>query len=151
MFDVFGQTLVAILKGNTASLAARKFDTLTGTGPTAWVPVTVDRSPQRAVFTVQWAPPTRQMLDLDVIPAGFSTPVPPTSAKKLAQASIVAYDMSKGFKPGTWYVRVKRDLQSTDPVPYTLNTMFLEGHLDYQFTLDNLHAVTGDTLGVRVL
>jgi hypothetical protein len=29
--------------------------------------------------------------------------------------------------------------------------MFLEKHLDYQFSLDNLHAVTGDPLGIRVL
>ena len=151
MFDVFGQTLVAILKGNTASMALRQFDTMIGEGPSAWVPLTVDRSPQRVVFTVQWAPPARQMLDLDVIPPGFGAPVPPTSSLKTPQASIVAYDMARGFKAGKWQVRVKRDLKSTENVPYVLNAMFLEGHLDYQFSLDNLHAVTGDSLGVRVL
>jgi hypothetical protein len=151
MFDVFGMTLVAILKGNTASMALRKFDTLIGEGPTAYVPVTVDRSPQRVVFTVQWAPPARQMLDLDVIPPGFSGPVPPTSSLKTPQGSMVAYDMARGFKAGMWQVRVKRDLKSTDPVPYTLNVLFLEKQLDYQFSLDNLHAITGDPLGVRVL
>jgi len=151
MFDVFGMTLVAILKGNTASMATRVFDTMIGEGPSALVPVTVDRSPQRVVFTVQWAPPARQMLDLEVFPPGASVPAIPTSSKKTPQASIQAFDMAQGFKPGDWKVRVKRDLKSGDSVPYLLNVMFLEKALDYQFSLDNLHAVTGDTLGVRVL
>ena len=80
-----------------------------------------------------------------------STPAMPTSSKKTPQASIQAFDMARGFEPGAWSVRVKRDLKSADPVPYTLNVMFLEKHLDYQFSLDNLHAVTGDPLGIRVL
>jgi VWA domain-containing protein len=151
MFDVFGMTLVAILKGNTASMATRQLATLTGAGPTALVPVTVDRSPQRALFTVQWAPPARQMLDLDVFPPGASVPAVPTSAMKLPQASMQAFDMAQGFRPGAWSVRVKRDLKSPDPVPYTLNVMFLEGHLDYQFSFGNLHAVTGDPLDIKVL
>jgi len=151
MFDVFGMTLVAILKGNTASMETRVMDTMSGAGPSAAVPVNVDRSPQRVVFTVQWAPPARQMLDLDVYPPGASIPAVPTSAKKTPQASIQAFDMAQGFKSGAWSVRVKRDLKSADPVPYLLNVMFLEKHLDYQFSLDNLHAVTGDGLGIRVL
>ena len=56
--------------------------------------VTVDRSPQRVVFSVQWAPPARQMLDLEVIPPGFGVPVPPTSSLKTPQASIQAFDMA---------------------------------------------------------
>ncbi|HEX3578461.1 MAG TPA: vWA domain-containing protein, partial [Thermoanaerobaculia bacterium] len=151
MFDVFGMTLVAILKGNTASMATRVTDTLTGAGPSAAVPVTVDRSPQRVVFTVQWAPPSRQMLDLDVYPPGAIVPAIPTSAKKTPQASIQAFDMAQGFSSGAWSVRVKRDLKSAEAVPYLLSVMFLEKHLDYQFSLDNLHAVTGDTLGIKVL
>jgi hypothetical protein len=152
MFDVFGMTLVAILKGNTASMATRVIDTLTGEGPSAAVPFNVDRSPQRVVASVQWAPPARQMLDLDVFPPSYSAPAIPTSSKKLPQASIQAFDMNTGkFKTGAWSVRVKRDLKSADPVPYTLNVMFLEKHLDYQFSMDNLRAVTGDTLGIRVL
>ena len=87
MFDVFGMTLVAILKGNTASMATRSLDTLTGAGPTAAVPFNVDRSPQRVVASVQWAPAARQMPDLDVFPPGYSTPAIPTSSKKLAQTN----------------------------------------------------------------
>jgi hypothetical protein len=151
MFDVFGMTLVSILKGNTASMATRRLDTLTGVGPSAAVPFTADRSPQRVVVSVQWAPPARQMLDLDVFPPGFATPATPTAAKKTPQASIQSFDMARGFKSGPWSVRVKRDLKSEDPVPYTLNVLFLEKHLDYQFSLDNLHAVTGDSLGIRML
>jgi len=151
IFSTFGKTLVAILKGNTASLATEVTDTLTGTGPSVAVPFTVDRSPQRVVVTVQWAPPARQMLDVDVFPPGFSVPATPTSAKKIPQASIQSFDMARGFKTGAWSVNVKRDLKSDAAVPYLLNVMFLEKHLDYQFSLDNLHAVTGDTLGIKVL
>ncbi|MEA2325347.1 MAG: hypothetical protein QOE68_306, partial [Thermoanaerobaculia bacterium] len=151
MFDVFGMTLVAVLKGNTASMATRVMDTLSGAGPSAAVPFNVDRSPQRVVVSVQWAPPARQMLDLDVYPPGASIPAIPTSSKKTPQASIQAFDMAAGFKSGAWSVRVKRDLKSTEAVPYVLNVMFLEKHLDYQFSLDNLHAVTGDSLGIKVL
>jgi hypothetical protein len=126
-------------------------DTLTGTGPSAAVPFTVDRSPQRVLVSVQWAPPARQMLDLDVYPPGFNVPAIPTSAKKTPQASIQAFDMASGFCSGAWSVRVKRDLKSAEAVPYLLSVMFLEKHLDYQFSLDNLHAVTGDNLGIKVL
>jgi hypothetical protein len=151
MFDAFGMTLVAILKGNTASMATRVAGIMSGTGPSAAFPLTVDRSPQRVVVTVQWAPPARQMLDVDVYPPGATLPAVPTSAKKTSQASIQAFDMAQGFHSGAWSVRVKRDLKSTDAVPYLMNVLFLEKHLDYQFSLDNLHAVTGDSLGVKVL
>src|SRR5947207_3437026 len=137
MFDVFGMTLVAILKGNTASMATRRLETLTGAGPSAPVPVTVDRSAQRVVFSVQWPPPTRQALDLEVFPPGAGAPAPPTSSKKTPQASIQAFDIARGFKPGAWSVRVKRDAKGAEPVPYTLNVFFLEKHLDYPFPLNN--------------
>jgi len=39
----------------------------------------------------------------------------------------------------------------TETVPYSLNVFIAERHLDYQFTLSNLHAAAGDTLGIRVV
>ncbi|HEX3067840.1 MAG TPA: vWA domain-containing protein [Thermoanaerobaculia bacterium] len=151
IFDLWAKTLVAILKGNTASMSTSRLDTLNGAGPSAAVPVVVDRSAQRAVFSVQWAPPSRRLLDLDVYPPGAVTPAVPTSSKKTAQASIQSFDMGRSFGPGVWTVRVKRDIKSAEPVPYALDVIFLEKHLDYQFSLDNLHAVTGDPLGIHVL
>ena len=150
MYNIFGQTLVALLKGNTASLATSREGTYTGQVPTAPVPVEVDHSAQRVVFSVQWPPPTRNALDLDVYPPGASVPAAPTSSKKTAQASIQTFDLKPG-DAGGWNVRVKRGVKSGDAVPYALNVLFLERHLDYQFTLTNLHAVTGDTLGIRVV
>src|SRR4029077_5448803 len=82
MFDLWAKTLVAILKGNTASMSTSQLDTLNGQGPSAAVPVIVDRSAQRAVFSVQWAPPSRQLLDLEVFPPGALVPAVPTSSKK---------------------------------------------------------------------
>ena len=151
MFDVFGMTLVAILKGNTASMATRQRGTFTGAGPSAAVPVMVDRSPQRVVFSVQWPPPARNALDLDVYPPGAVSPASPTSSKKIAQSALQAFDLDRGFEAGKWTVRVKRATKDAEPLPYALNVFFLEKHLDYQFSLDNLHGVTGDTLGIRVL
>jgi hypothetical protein len=149
MFDVFGQTLVAILKGNTASTATRAIDTITGPGPTAPRSVVVDSSAERAVFSVQWAPPLRNALDLDVFRPGSPVPAAPTSSKKMPQIAIQTFD-----KPvsGVWNVRVKRAPdQKLDPVPYTLNVFFRERHLDYQLSFGNLHAKTGDPLGIRAL
>jgi hypothetical protein len=98
---------------------------------------------------VQWAPPGRQLLDLDVFPPGASSPAAPSASKKLPQAAMQAFD--RNVPSGTWRVRVKRDLKQSEPVPYTLNVFFLEKHLDYQFSLDNLHAAAGDVLGIHVL
>ena len=111
----------------------------------------VDRSAQRLVFTVQWAPPTRLALDLDVFPPGAATPATPTSSKKTAQASIQTFDIGRSFGPGVWTVRVKRAEKSAAPIDYALNVIFLEKHLDYQFSLDNVHPVAGDKLGIHVL
>jgi hypothetical protein len=149
MFDVFGMTLVALLKGNTAAIATRELDTITGKGPTAPRPVLVDASAQRVVFSLQWAPPLRNALDLEVFKPGTTTVATPTSTKKLSQTSIQTFDAPQ---TGTWNVRVKRGVdQKLDPVPYTLTVFFLEKHLDYQFSFDNIHAVTGDKLGIRCL
>ena len=151
MFDVFGMTLVSILKGNTVSITARRQDTLTGAGPSTPTSVSVDRSAQRVMFSVQWAPPTRFALDLDVFPPGAVTPATPTSSKKTAQASIQTFDLGRELKPGVWTVRVKRAEKSAEPIDYALTVFFLEKHLDYQFSLDNVHPVAGDKLGIHVL
>src|SRR5437763_119151 len=151
MFDVFGMTLVSILKGNTVSITARRQDTLTGAGPSTPTSVSVDRSAQRVMFSLQWAPPTRFALDLDVFPPGAVTPATPTSPKQPAQASIPPFDPGRELKPGVWTVRVKHAAKSTEPIDYALTVFFLEKHLDYQFSLDNVHPVAGDKLGIHVL
>jgi len=149
MFDVFGMTLVALLKGNTASIGTRTIDTMTGKGPTAPQGVLVDRSVERVVFSLQWAPPLRNALDLEVFKPGTTTVAAPTSSKKHQQIALQSFDNPA---LGTWNVRVKRGLdQRAEPVPYTLNVFFKERRLDYQFSFDNVHAVTGDPLGIRAL
>lgn len=149
MFDTLANTLVSILKGNTASLAMRRHGTMTGAGPTSSESVVVDPSARRAVFMLQWAPPRRAALDLEVFPPGASTPATPTSARKTPQASIQTFDVTSG-NVGTWNVRVKREISADqEPVPYTLNVLFLEQHLDYRLSFDQIHAATGDTIRVR--
>lgn len=151
MFDVFGMTLVALLKGNTVALTSRTNDTMTGKGPTAPQKVIVDRSAQRVVFSLQWAPPLRNALDLEVFKPGTTTVATPISGRKLPQIALQSFDIGRG-DVGTWLLRVKRGPDTKlDPVPYTLNVFFLEKHLDYQLSLDNVHAVTGDKLGIRAL
>jgi hypothetical protein len=150
MFDDLGMTLVAILKGNTASMAFVHHDTLTGAGPSAPQPVIVDRSAQRIVMTVQWAPPLREALDLEVFHPDGTAAVPDSSAKT-PQSSILTFNI-KQSDPGTWSVRVKhgrnKDVKS---VPYTLNALFLERHLDYRISVDPARARAGEPLTVRAV
>ncbi|HEV8433866.1 MAG TPA: vWA domain-containing protein [Thermoanaerobaculia bacterium] len=150
LFTTFGQTLVALLKGNTVSLATNREKTYSGQGPTPPVPVVLDHSAQRVVYSVQWAPPLVNALDLDVFAPGSSTPATPTSTKKTPQASLQSFDMIN--RPiGNWGVSVKRGSKGIEAVPYSLNVFIAERHLDYQFTLSNLHAAAGDALGIRVV
>jgi hypothetical protein len=149
MFDTFASTLVSILKGNTASLAMRSPGTITGAGPGAPEPVVVDRSAQRVVFLLQWAPPRRAALDLEVFMPGTNVAAIPTTARKTPQASIQSFDVTPG-NIGQWMVRVKRDIAADqEPVPYTLNVLFLEKDLDYRLSFDQVHAATGDAIRVR--
>jgi len=149
IFNTFANTLIAVLKGNTASIAVQRNDTMSGAGPSALVPVDVDGSAKRAVFCVQWAPPTVRALDFDVFRPGSTTPATPNSSKKTRQSVLQTFDM-KASDVGTWHVRVKR-AKDTDPItlPYTLNVFFLEKDLDYSFRFDNVHAATGDKLRLR--
>jgi hypothetical protein len=152
MFDSFALTLVAILKGNTASLATRLASTLTGAGPTAARPVLVDRSARRVLFSLQWTPPLRDMLALEVFRPGSAKPAAPTRAENLPQAALQAFDLARKDDVGKWSVRVARNPRAKDkrsPVPYTLNVFFLESHLDYRLSLDPGRAVVGQPIRLR--
>jgi len=152
MFNALGMTLVAILKGNTASLALQQNATFNGSGPAALVPVVVDRSVQRAVFCVQWAPPVKDDLDLDILPPGATSPATPTSQTKTSQSSLKTFDMTRRGDVGTWQVRVKRARDAkTVTLPYTLSVFYLEQYLDYQFSFDTVHTATGDSIRLRAL
>jgi hypothetical protein len=154
MFDVFSQTLVALLKGNTASLGMRHNDTMHGKGPAAPQPVIVDRTPQRVMFTLQWAPPLSNVLDFDVAGPNGAAAVE-NSHEKTPQSVIRTFNLPPG-DAGTWQVQVKRSPNATatgalPDVPYSLNAIFLERHLDYTLHIDTIHAATGDKLGVRAV
>ncbi|MGH9144309.1 MAG: hypothetical protein ACRD3J_23300, partial [Thermoanaerobaculia bacterium] len=151
MFDVLGMTLVALLKGNTASMAMVHHDTMTGKGPSAPQPVIIDHSAQRVVFTVQWAPPLREALALAVFrPDG--SPAAPDSSAKTPQSAIQTFNITKPSDIGTWTVRVRRALNDTaDPVPYVLNAIILERHLDYTVSVNPGRAATGDKLTLRAI
>jgi hypothetical protein len=149
VFDTFANTLIAILKGNTISLGKRVHDTMNGPGPSTTYNVVVDRSPQRVVFSLQWAPPLRNVLDLDAFRPGSASPAPVSHSKFLPQATIKGYDNPD---QGVWSARVKRAAKADQvSVPYTLNIMFLEQHLDFTFSLDAFKPVTGDKLGIRAI
>ncbi len=151
MFDTLAMTLIAILKGNTAALALRHHDVMSTTAPSAPQSVLVDRSVKRAVFSVQWAPPLREALELEVIrPDG--TVATPDSSRKTPQSALQSFDMGKNAV-GTWKVRVKRPKNltsvSTPRVPYTLHTYFVERDLEFHVALDPQKAFTGDAITVR--
>ncbi|MFL6246703.1 MAG: outer membrane beta-barrel protein [Thermoanaerobaculia bacterium] len=140
MFDTLALTLVSILKGNTASLAMR----MSGSGPGAARDVIIDPSAERAVFLLQWNPPLERALDLEVFRPGTAGAAMPTSSSKTPQAAIQTFDLSPADS-GTWKVRVKGTDQQSASVPYTLNVLFLERHLDYRVS----PAGTGDTIQLR--
>ncbi|HXH90566.1 MAG TPA: vWA domain-containing protein [Thermoanaerobaculia bacterium] len=150
LFDDFALTLVSILKGNTASLAARRRATLTGPGPGPLQRVTVDDSARRVVFSLQWTPPLSNALDLEVLPPGASAPATPASSRTLPQASIQSFDIPPDH-PGTWNVRVKRSKKADTKgdVPYSLNVFFLERHLDYRLSVNPPHPKSGEKMTLR--
>jgi hypothetical protein len=149
MFDSFAMTLVSSLKGNTASIATRQSATLTGPGPTAAKPVIVDASARRVVFSLQWTPPLRDALELEVFRPGAVKPAVPTRAEHLPQASLQTFDL-RPSDVGTWSVRVRRRVKDNGAsVPYTLNIFFLERHLDYRLTLDPPHPMVGQEMRLR--
>jgi hypothetical protein len=154
MFDVFSQTLVALLKGNTASLGLRHNDTMIGKGPAAPQSLVVDRTPQRVMFTLQWAPPMSNVLDFDVVGPNGAAAVE-SSHEKTPQSVIRTFNLTPA-DAGTWQVQAKRDSTATATgalpnVPYSLNAIFLERHLDYTLHVDTIHPATGDQLGVRAV
>ena len=114
------------------------------------VSVIVDNSAQRMVVTVQWAPPLREALDLAVFRPDGSAAIP-DSSKKAAQSSIQTFNV-RPSDAGTWTVRVTRGRnKDVKSVPYTLNALFLERHLDYRISVDPARANTGDQLTVRAV
>jgi hypothetical protein len=150
MFDALGMTLVAILKGNTISMALNHHDTLSGIGPSSPQPLIVDRSAQRVMFTVQWAPPLVDVADLEVVrPNGVVAT--PDSAEKTPQSSIQTFNIRPG-DVGTWKVRVKRGLRKSRlPVPYALGAIVLERHLDYQLSFEPLRKSSGDAITIHAI
>lgn len=150
LFTDLGWQLIALLKGNTASMALMQTDTMTGKGPSAPQPVLVDRSAQRLVFTVQWAPPTREALNVEVFrPDG--TAAVPDSAEKTPQSSTKMFNI-KPSDIGKWTVRVVRGInQTSDPVPYVLSAMIRERHLDYLLSTTPGRPGTGDKITVRAV
>jgi hypothetical protein len=150
MYDSLGWTLVAVLKGNTASMAFVHHDTMTGAGPAAPQPLIVDKSVQRMVVSVQWPPPLRNALDVAVFRPDGSAATP-KSAEKTQQSSIQTFDVKPG-DTGAWSVRVKRGSnKDVTSIPYTVNTLFLERHLDYRLSIHPARASTGDKLTVRAV
>ncbi|MEA2490930.1 MAG: hypothetical protein QOH21_2722 [Acidobacteriota bacterium] len=152
VYDDLAMTLVAILKGNTASIATRHSATLTGTGPTAPRSVLVDPSARRVVFSLQWTPPLRDALVLQVFRPGSTSVAAPTRRESLPEASLQTFDLGSKADVGTWSVRVARNPRSNDrrtPVPYTLNVFFLESHLDYRLSLQPARATVGQPVRLR--
>lgn len=160
MYDTFASLLVAILKGNTAGLALQQNATMTGTGPTPLSPLLVDASAKRAVFLLQWGPEHRFALDMDVYrpgvdPSAGGLPAVQKSGEKQPQATIKTFDMVNSrdrTDVGTWHVRVKRDKsEPNEQIPYTLNVLFVEKHLDYRVAFDHVHTATGDNIGIQAV
>lgn len=152
MYEDLGQDLVSILKGNTVSLALQRSATMAGAGPSAPIPVLVDRSARRVLFSLQWEPPFVNALDLQITPPPPVTGAPLSASDDLPQAALRAYDISPSLL-GTWNVRVVRrpnaDVAAGTNIPYTLNVFIVEGALTYRLSFRDLDAGTGSMVRVR--
>lgn len=154
--DDFADALVDALKGNTISLAHRERGTLAGTvGPL--VPVVVDQSVKRAVFSLEWRAPFTNALELQVFPPGM-TPSPtslgatPTSRLDAAHSTVVGFDI--GPHPiGTWQIRVARRQTTADGgrgnVPFNLSIHLVDSRLSYTTAFADIRQGTGDRMDVR--
>ena len=153
--DSFADILVQTLKGNTISLAHRERGTLTPPfGPL--IPVVVDQSVQRAVFSVEWLVP-RPGLDIQAFPPGMtpsstSTGESADARRDAAQSTVVSFDITPA-RVGTWQIRVvPRDVvefSSAAAIPYNLSAHFLEHRLSYTIDFTEANQGTGDRLNVR--
>ena len=155
MYDDVAWLLVAQLKGNTASMALQQHGTMSGAGPSNPIAVPIDPSAQRAVINVQWPPSMRDVLDVDFFPPGASTPKAPSQIASTHSAAIQSYDLQPS-DAGDWTLRVRRrhansSASANADVPYTINVLFLERHLDYSFAFDKIHAGTGDSIRLRAV
>jgi hypothetical protein len=151
LFNSFASTLVAILKGNSASIATRQEATINANLPVAGPAVVVDRSAARAVFSLQWAPPLTNALQLEVFRPGAAQAAVPFSHKNLPQAAIQTFNLTPA-KAGTWTYRVVRTPGSKPgPVPYAVNVFFLERDLDFELFFPIIRAVTGEPIRIRAL
>ena len=143
IFDAFAFTLVGLLKGNTVSLASRIRGSSSGEHE-----VIVDHSVKRIVFSLQWAPPDQDALALEIFRPGSSVPATPSSTTITKQAVLHAFDTTNNDL-GKWRMRVKRGNAIVHEVPYTLNTFFSEGNLDYRLSFDTRLTRTGDPIKLR--
>ncbi len=136
VYDTFAMTLVAVLKGNTASLATRQSQTLTAASPLGSKSVLVDKSARRVVFSLQWTPPLLDAFELEVLRPSSNVVATPTHTTNLPQTRIQSFDLEKP-QEGSWTVRVRRNAKLRDrgAVPYTLNVFFLERGLDYRLSI----------------
>lgn len=155
-YDAFGNALVGLLKGSTISLAHRSTGTLTAAvGPL--VPVEIDGSVERAVFSVEWMGGRSNLLDLQLFPPGAApgpndAGIPATQTAGSVDSLSKGWDMPASGPPGTWNVRVVRRFGAnagSAPAPYNLSSYMLEGRLKFLLTVDEMEPGTGDPIGVR--
>jgi hypothetical protein len=155
MSDTFADALVGALKGNTISLAHRERGTFVPpAGPL--VPIVVDASTKRAVFSVEWLEP-RAALDVRAFPPGMtpsatSLGATPADRRDAALSTVVAFDITTPAQIGTWQIRVAprgSNFQTDTPTPYNLSAHFLEGRLSYTIAFTESDQGAGDRLDVR--
>jgi hypothetical protein len=152
MIESFGEALVNALKGNTISLAAQRRGIAIASIPAGpLVPLVIDQSVQRVVFTLVWSGPS-SALDVQLFPPGAptgpsDTGLTPTTRKTQSHSVVSAFDLPA---PGTWSVRVfAKKFAEPSLVPYSLSTHFVEKDLDYIFTFEELRDGTGQQMKVR--
>jgi hypothetical protein len=154
--DAFADALIESLKGNTISLAHRERGTLSGS-VTPFMPIVVDQSVQRVVFSAEWSAPFTNAIEIEVYPPNLPPtsefPATPTARRDAAHSTVVGFDIGPDFPHGIWQVRLRRRFTTatagTPPIPFNFSTHFLENRLSYTTSFDAIHQGTGDRFNVR--
>jgi hypothetical protein len=163
----FGDTLAALLAGNSESVLFHAVDTFTSSGGGGQLrPTLLDGSVERAMFVLGWQGGGQSALDLQIFPPGCTPPgckpVPPVLRSDGPFWTVQSVDIPTTGPIGQWSVmvvqRVFNDVAAgrtavvtaeTAGIPYNLSGYSMDGKLSYRFTFAGIGQGTGDSISLQ--
>ncbi len=164
----FGDTLAALLAGNSESVLFHAVDTFTSSGGGGQLrPTLLDGSVKRAIFVLGWQGGNQSALDLKIFPPGCTppgcNPVAPVLRSDGPFWTVQSVDIPASGPVGQWSVQVAQralkytagaarpDVVTTGPtgLPFHLSGYSIDGKLSYRFTFAGIGQGTGDSITLQ--